>query len=33
MYEFTQPLHHKQNVTHGQFFKQSKAGLNLEFFF
>ena len=30
---FTQPLPHEQNVTQGQYFKQSVTGLNSEQFF
>ena len=32
MYVFTQPLHYRQDVTQGQFFKQNTEGLNSVFF-
>ena len=33
MVVFTQPFHYKQDVTQGQFFKQSSIGLNSNFSF
>ena len=32
-YKLTQPLGYEQDVTQGQIFKQSKAGLNSKFSF